>query len=133
MGMVWPQLHIKTVAVLPEGCFSALLWDGRPFAVTLERTFEDGKPVIGNGQYPCHRGFFHHGGYPTFEIQVAGHTNIKFHKGNWETDSKGCVLIGESFAELNGQMAIADSGHGFNEFMNIVEGLDNFTLLVTGR
>ena len=29
-------------------------------------------------------------------IHVAGRTLIEIHPGNWETDSKGCILVGEN-------------------------------------
>lgn len=127
------HLELKTVAVLPDGCFSVLLWDGRPFAVSVERTFDDGRPVIQNGEYECLRDFYHKGGYPTFEIQVEGHDRVLFHKGNKETDSAGCVLVAESFGVLDSGLIVLDSKHGFDEFMGLAAGLASFKMQVTGR
>jgi hypothetical protein len=116
------QLELKTVAIREDGAFSVLLWDGRPFAVSVERTFEDGKPIIGNGAFLCTRSFYNKGGYSTFEIQVPRHNLILFHKGNWEEDSRGCVIVAESFAVLD-----------FNELMSLVAGLSEFEMEVSGR
>lgn len=127
------MLELKTVAVLPEGCFGTLLWNGRPFAVSLERTFEDGRPIIQNGTYECTESFFNKGGYPTFEIHIEGHSRVLFHKGNFETDSKACVLVGESFAVIEEKLAIAHSGDGFKELMEKARGLKSFFMTVTGR
>ena len=127
------RLKVKTVAVLDEGCFSVLLWDGRPFAVSVERTFENNRCVIENGAYLCKRDFYHKGGYETFEIFVEGHDRILFHKGNAETDSEGCVLVAESFGVLKGQAAVLDSAGGFTEFMKLSAGLTEFDMEVTGR
>jgi len=127
------RLQLKTVAVREDGCFSAVLWDGRPFAVSVERTFDDGKPVIGNGIFRCKRSFYNKGGYPTFEIIVEGHTRVLFHKGNKEADSLACVLVAESFSVMDGQTAISDSKGGFEEFMTLTTGLEEFDMEVTGR
>ena len=125
--------QLRTVAVRDEGCFSAICYQGRPFAVSLERTFADGRPVIGNGVYRCERTFFNRGGYATFEIMVPGHSRVLFHRGNVETDSEACILVAESFAMFNNIAGIADSKHGFEEFMALAGGLDEFDLEVSGR
>lgn len=128
-----PVFEIKTVAMLAAGCFGVLLYRGIPFAVTCERTFDNGRPVIGAGKYRCKRDFYHRGGYPTYEIFVPGHSLVKFHRGNLETDSKACVLVAESFARFDGQPGVASSKDGFAEFMQLAEGLDEFELVVSGR
>lgn len=127
-------MDLKTVARIEDGCFGVLLWKEKPFAVTVERTFTlDRYTVIRNGMYRCRRDFYHHGNYETFEIQVPGHERVLFHKGNKEVDSMACVCIAESFTRLDGVTAIADSQHGFDEFMRLTQGLDEFELMVSGR
>lgn len=127
------RLELKTVALRDDGAFSVLLWDSRPFAVSVERAQADGLPIIRNGSYLCKRDFFHRGGYPTFEVQVAGHDRILFHKGNTETDSEGCILVAESFGILSGKTAVLDSKGGFAEFMALAGQLNEFYMEVTGR
>lgn len=127
------MMELKTVALRSDGCFSVLLWDGRPFTVTVERTFDDMSTVIHAGTYPCRRDFYHHGGYETFEIIVPGHDRVLFHKGNREADSMACICVAESFGLLGGVTAVLDSGHGFAELMTVTAGLDGFDLVVTGR
>lgn len=126
-------LELKTVAIREDGCFSVLLWEGRPFAVSVERTFEDLRVVIGNGLYDCKRTQYIKGGYPTYEITAPGHSRVLFHKGNKETDSEACVVVAESFGVIDGQTAVLDSAHGFNTFMQLTNGVDSFKMLVTGR
>jgi hypothetical protein len=126
-------LELKTIAIRDDGCFSVLLWDGQPFAVSVERTFDDGRPVIGAGDHVCRRSFYIKGGYETFEIEVPGHDRVLFHKGNTEMDSIACVAVAESFAVMNGVTAVQDSKHGFEELMERAAGLDSFMLRVTGR
>lgn len=127
------RLKLKTAVIGDDGCYSVLLWDNRPFAVSIERTFEDNRVVITNGIYHCKRSVYHKGGYPTFEIFVKGRDRILFHKANVETDVEGCVGVGESFGQLNGQTAVLDSAGGFNELMKLAEGLQEFDMEVTGR
>lgn len=127
------RLELKTVAVRDDGCFSVLLWDGRPFAVSVEHTFDDGRPVLGNGWPECHATKYHKGGYDTFEIMVPGHTRVLFHKGNTEDDSIACVIVAESFGVLNNKTAVQDSKGGFEEFMRLTNGLESFTMKVSDR
>jgi len=146
------NLELKTIAVRPDGAFSVVKWfdninqDGRPFAVSVERTFEDGKPVIGNGEFDCVRDFYHKGGYETFQIIVPGHDRVLFHKGAIEDHSLACVILGESFGGLNvaakaysgqaaagDQTAILGSSSAFEEFMRLTAGLQKFKMRVSGR
>lgn len=126
-------MELKTVAILSDGCFSVMLWDTRPFAVTVERTFEGLRTVLQNGMYVCKRDFYHHGGYETFEIIVPGHDRVLFHRGNREIDSLACVCVAESFGVLGKDLAILDSGHGFQELMDLTTGFEEFHLVVSGR
>jgi hypothetical protein len=133
------RLELSTVAIRTDGCFSVLLWDGRPFAVSVERTFELGESshgkriVIPAGLALCTRTLYHRGNYATFEISVAGHSRVLFHKGNLEDHSEACVIVAESFGELKGKTAVLDSRGGFNEFMSLTAGLQQFYMNVTHR
>jgi len=127
------RLQLKTVAVLEEGCFSVLLWDGRPFAVSVERTFSADRPVITNGVFSCKKSWYNKGQYPTYEIEGPGHSRIMFHKGNKDTDSLGCVVVTESFGLLSGTAAVLDSAHGFAELIQLTHGLESFEMEVSGR
>lgn len=127
------MFELKTVAVIAEGCFGALLFAGKPFAVTCEWVDASGRPVIGNGVHRCTLDYYHAGGYPTYEIHVAGHSLVKFHKGNRKKDSRACVLVAESFTVLEGETAIGDSKGGFEEFMRLANGVKEFELVVSGR
>ena len=127
------MLELKTIAIREDGCFSVLLWNKRPFAVSVERTFDSGHPIISEGMYQCRRDFYHKGGYETFEIIIQGHDRVLFHKGNTETDSIGCVCIAEKFGSLNRKLAVLESKEGFDEFMQLTAGLDSFNMEVTER
>jgi hypothetical protein len=134
-----PRMTIHTVAIRDDGCFSAVLWDGRPIAVSVERTFEPGEAahgkrvVIPEGIHRCTRRRYYKGGYETWEIHIEGHEAVLFHKGNLETHSLACVILGEQFGELNGKTAVLASGDAFMEFMKLTYGLDEFYVEVLNR
>ena len=110
--------------------------EGTPFALTLERPWINNIPnesCIPIGLYDCKK--YHsprHGN--TYEIlNVLNRGNgeaIIFHKGNTDTDSKGCILIGEQFELINGKPGILRSGDGFNEFITKLNGINWFKLLI---
>lgn len=136
LSMVAPMFTVIRRAVGP-GAFGMFWFNGEaspvPFAVTLERTYEDAGRIftkIPDGLHLCTRRRYNKGGYDTWEIHVEGHDAILFHKGNKELDSAGCCLIAESFADLDPapgiQPGIADSAGGFGEFMKLTAPLDTF-------
>ncbi len=125
------RLQLKTVAIREDGAFGVLLWDGRPFAVTVERTFENLRIVIPPGDgLLCTPSYYYKGDYPTWEITVPGHTRVLFHKGNLEEHSEACVIVAESFGEIKGKTAVLDSRGGFTELMKLTTGLKSFLMEV---
>lgn len=123
------MMELKTVSLHPLGTFSVLLWNFTPFAVTVECA----PPVIPNGTFKCVRDFYHHGDYATFQIILAGHDRVLFHKGNKGKDSLACVCVAESFTMFDDGVGIGDSAHGFEELMKLTTGYQDFELTVTGR
>lgn len=123
---------LKTVSILPDGCFGVLLHNEVPFAVTLERTYDEGKQIkIPAGIHRCRRSRYNRGNYDTFEIEIEGHSRILFHRGNTELHSEGCILVAESFAMFGDKPGIALSGEGFKEFMDRAGSVDSFMLTVS--
>ena len=67
----------------------------------------------------------------TFEIKkVPKRTHVLFHKGNVETQTMGCVILGEQFENLNGKCAVLRSGKAFDEFLHITRGIITFNLQI---
>lgn len=125
------QFFLKRVANTDHGTFGVLLEGAIPFAVTLEPPWRDNKEnesCIPDGMYRCKRVLSAKFG-DTFEIiDVEGRELIRFHWGNDEDDTLGCPLIGEEFGILKGKPAILRSGKGFDEFMQRLEGENEFAL-----
>lgn len=101
--------------------------DGLAFAVTLElpwRENESDHSCIPLGTYTCRRLQSPHFG-ETFEVTgIEGRSHVLFHKGNTTHDTKGCILVGETYNDLS----IGDSKGGYSEFMGKFKGVPAFTL-----
>ena len=127
------MLQILRVAENEHGTFSVLLWDQRPFAVSLEprwKNNEENISCIPSGQYMCSRVQSPTFG-ETFEvIGVPGRTNVLFHWGNRIVDTEGCILVAEEFGKLYGDDAVLSSRRGFNELMKITKEMDGFNVLI---
>ncbi len=119
-----------------DGIFSELKdSEGTILAHTLEHSYNL-LPKLYNGTFVCKRGMHQLEGttkpFETFEITgVDGHTNILFHKGNWQKDTIGCVLVGMGIAQSSQGQMITNSKDAFNELMQLLSGLDSFTLVVS--
>lgn len=125
-----------------DGIFSLLQGDGgKIIAWTLERAHPRDSggyaPKIPAGTYRCVRGIHHlervKGPVETFEITgVPGHTGVLFHVGNFNNDSEGCVLLGQSIAKDVGPWMLSQSRKAFLAFMQLQSGLPEFPLTVLG-
>lgn len=102
--------------------------------LSLEHAYQQSdnsyKPKLPDGVYTCVRGtHMLHNLVPfeTFEITgVPGATGILLHKGNYNKDSEGCVLLGDSL----GAGCILDSADAFERFLKSQSGVDKFILTV---
>lgn len=118
-----------------DGIFSELTnQDGKIVAHTLEHSYAN-LPKVPNGIFKCVRGphRLHNmtQDFITFEIMgVVGHDNILFHWGNYNKDSEGCVLVGESVVESQKIKMVTNSKATFAKFMASLEGFDEFVLTV---
>jgi len=126
------KIVIPRLVNTEDGVFGAMIYNGLPFAVTLECPWLNNAPNIScipPGIYICKRSIYHRGGYGCFEVQnVPDRWLIKTHKANWKKDIKGCIGVAEQYEILNGKPAIAASGKGFSEYMALMEGEDEHEL-----
>lgn len=127
------RLTLLRVGQSNKGTFGVLRYGDVPFALTLERPWHDNQPTVSSipaGTYSCLRVTSPKFGV-TFEVQeVPGRSHILFHKGNTIEDTKGCILVGEEFAGSYDVPVLADSKHGFDEFMSLLYGRTQFDLLI---
>ena len=115
------------------GTFGALIIDSKLFCWTLEPPDELNQQSISSipaQQYRCKRCSSDR--YPdTFQVMnVPGRTKILFHKGNFDEHTEGCILLARKYGVLRGGRAIMNSGDTFNQFMEIMQGIDEFSLTI---
>jgi len=127
---------LKRIANTEHGTFGILLSGGIPFAVTLENPWinnKENESCIPIGQYICkkYRSFKHGKTYEIIDVPNRGHGEpIIFHKGNTDSNTRGCILVGEEFGILDDEPAILRSGNGFKEFLNKIGNKNWFNLII---
>lgn len=135
------ELKLTRQKSTEDGVFSILTKDGTAIAYTLEHAYPTESGLycakIPLGTFTCVRGQhqLHSMTHPftTFEVtNVSGHSNLLFHVGNYNSDSDGCILLGSSmFYDVdNGREMIIHSRDSFDKFMEMMVGIDSFTLVV---
>ena len=112
------------------GIFGSMSW-----FKTLEHAYPGNPtgwvPIVQPGVYTCVLGAHRLDGmtedFLTYEVMgVEGHTGILFHWGNWNKDSKGCILLGTA---REGDMVMY-SRKAFGQFMAMQGGAESFQLTV---
>lgn len=125
------MLILHRIASNDFGTFGVLIKDNTPFALTLERPWQNNIrniSCIPAGEYICKAITSPRFGN-TFEVtDVPGRSHILFHKGNLSDDTHGCILVGEQFESLCGTPAILASRKGFDEFMRKFRYTNSFIL-----
>lgn len=122
------NLYIHYVAKHATGMYAVVMDDsGLPFCVSLQPNDK----FLADGVYKSKKRMYNKGGYMTFEVIVEGHTDVLYHKGNHQEDSKLCFLLGEQFETVEGRPGIAQSGHAFEEFWNKYKDVDEFDLHIS--
>jgi hypothetical protein len=127
------RLVLIRVGQSDKGTFGVLRYGVVPFALTLERPWLDNAANVSSipsGVYECQRVHSIKFGN-TFEVTgVPNRSHILFHKGNTIHDTQGCILVGEEFAGSYDVPALANSKHGFDEFLSLLYGRTLFELVV---
>lgn len=97
---------------------------GVPICVTLENPWLNNKPFkscIPPGIYRVERFYGNKFDYAYGLVDVKDRSVILIHKGNTETDTSGCILVGTNFGYLRSQPAILGSADAFNVIDSICE------------
>lgn len=133
-----PDMVLSRAPSSAFGTFGMLRVESVPFAVTLERRWENNRPSVEGkpgscipvGRYLCKRVQSPKFGN-TFEVTgVPGRSKILFHKGNLDDDSHGCILVGEQFEIYKSEPGILAAAHGFAEFLSLQAAVNEFWLTI---
>jgi hypothetical protein len=128
-------LRLKRIWFKPDGVFGELTSvTDKHYFYTLEHSYNN-VPKIPNGTYTCKRGPHRLQGmtedFETFEVMnVPKCTGILFHWGNYNSDSSGCVLLGQEMVKPAGRYMLTNSRATFKQFMLLLSGVNEFTLIV---
>lgn len=133
-------MNVELIRTIDNGVQTTGKWyvtDGAHFACdTLERTYADNKrgvSCIPPGKYHCAKvGASQAIPYEHISITaVPGRSGICIHKGNHYFHSRGCVLVGKGYSDINkdGEIDILNSKNTFDALMKIVP--QNFILTIT--
>jgi hypothetical protein len=129
-----PIVEIVRLSSHPDwGTLGAVKIQDVPVCLSVEPYWRENKPnvsCIPAGTYKCVRHISPRFGETFIVTNVEGRSHILFHKGNTMSDTKGCIILGESFAINNGKPCITNSQGGFTEFMRWLDIADEFTLRV---
>lgn len=129
-----PEVKIKRITESPVSpTIGVLVFEGFLRMLTLEPPVEGPIVCIPKGSYHCVR--VHNrttlGGMEievTFLVrEVPGREGILFHIGNFLKDTKGCILLGMALLDEKG---IASSVVAFSNFLKMLEGKNDFILLI---
>lgn len=116
-----------------QGTFGVLKIDKEVFCLTLEQDDEENKAnesSIPAQQYICKRVDSPKYG-DTFEVcKVPGRSHILFHSGNFISDTKGCILLGQEFGKLGEKRGVLNSGKAFCRFMEEMKAEEIFHLTI---
>lgn len=127
----------------PNGIFGLLLDENsNQIAVTCEHTYTQGTTntaKVKHGVYTCQRHAPNRLPYETFELQNVPDfqgkpvTGILLHIGNYNTDSDGCILLGDNTAMVPANpkaLMVTNSKVTFERFMELQKDIQTFTLTI---
>jgi hypothetical protein len=103
-----------------EGCFGAMLVEGKAFCVTIERPWLNNQHIVScipAGEYQIKIiNSPRHG--KVYEVQnVPNRSDIQIHIANFYDELEGCIALGQSFATIGGKRGIANSKQAIWAFM----------------
>lgn len=139
------KLRLVRNAKRIDGIFSDLFFEDEAERMfeCLEHSYQNDagefEPKIPNGTFTCVRGMHqlgHEGNltppFSTFEVTgVEGHSGLLFHRGNFNKDSAGCILVGQNIANVGGAEIITGTVQAFEAFLERLDGIDEFELEVS--
>ncbi len=132
------RLTLRRIA-LPAGAnagyatYGELLLDDAPFCDTLEPLPAD----LPAGTFPARLYLSPHFGYWLYRIyNVPGHDALEVHRGNFAADTRGCVLVGDSFERAwdphleRNETVLCNSKTTFDRLMAALAGCEDLELTV---
>jgi hypothetical protein len=126
---------VELVRLREIGCgyWGMMLINNVPTFSTLERSWKGNQRNISciptSDNYTLHRVRSPKFGI-TYEVPVEGRDGILIHKGNFVTDTSGCILIGTGYQLRSGEPTITKSTKAFEDFMRRADGRQEIKLII---
>lgn len=130
-------MHITLQRMNEEhGCTLGVLSNSEGvICYTLENPWLDNRrnvSCIPEGEYEC-KPYSSAKYHNVWELQnVQDRSKILIHAGNFEEDTRGCILIGRAIADYNGKKMITNSRHTLEKLRDIIGVKNSFTIEVVG-
>lgn len=128
------QVRLSRLETNPKyGTFGVLVVDGEAFCVTLEPYSRNNAASVSNinaGQYLCEVVNSPAWGHTYTVTNVEGRDYIRFHSGNTDDNTEGCIIIAQYFGKLQGDRAVLNSGNTHKAFMELMND-EPFILTIT--
>lgn len=132
-GYLNMQLLLKRLDSTDYGIFGHLEFVDKSLSLFNCVTLENSKLEISPGTYKIVLDKSPHLGYvtphlivPDRDAKAGGDAGIRIHKGNWQYQSEGCLLLGR---ERDGN-AVDASGDAFEELMEILHKADDISIRI---
>lgn len=128
-------MNLKIKRLHLDDCTIGSIQYGLDFrAFTLELPWINNKQsgsCIPTGFYECQKIVSPSLGECIEVSDVVGRTYIRIHKGNYTYQIQGCILVGDSIKDINGDLTpdVTNSGATFDKLMKTVP--DNFVLEIS--
>lgn len=116
------------------GTFGVLRINKQVLCCTLEQDDEENAANVSSipaQQYMCESYVSEKFGRTYKVLNVPGRDNVLFHRGNSIHDTAGCILLGSSFGELQGDRRIVKSRVAFERFLEALIEDEKFHLTIT--
>lgn len=105
-----------------------------PYCLTLEDPWlnnAEGVSCVPAGMYVCQRVQSPKFGNTFTVLNVPGRSLIRWHWGNTHLDTRGCILLAESFdTQWDNSTALMNSKATFNRWLAVMDGVTRFTLSI---
>jgi len=129
------ECRLTRIASHPEhGTFGTLKVDGKPICLTLEpyhRSNARSISCIPAGPYEAEVQFSEKYKNVWTITEVEGRSYIRIHKGNFDDDTAGCIILGEEFGVVDDKWAVLSSGRAIEEFHKLCRTILGSKMLFT--
>jgi len=128
------QVYLVRVREYKGETYGVLEVDGRPRFVTLELSWKNNArniSCIPVGKYICLEHESPNFGWTYLVTNVPGRSDILFHAGNTAADTRGCILVGSSYASDVTAHGISKSKIAFDKFVRLLRNEKQIELIVT--